>query len=361
MVESVVTSKPSPPSDPTAGQDGPRPSTATVTRRPDTSTGERSSMAAALALAAESSSRASRRRLRRAALVMANGGDVNDVRRLLPRHWSDAFRAGHRANCLPELVTALTELEASRGERRRVVSGTWTYPLAMFAVVTLTLVGITTFAWQYLRPFERDVAEPMSWIFGQWGTTPERTDGYGIYLWLQTSYVGFCSLLLLGIVSAALWFAIRPTAHEPVWSYGLWNGWNVRRLAAREEITRLLSVFVGAQRPLDEAFESIRDMAVSPTARKAAGAARKLVALGDDPRPAFPRANLLFDPAQQQPGLTEATLRQEATLCRLACSAAIEQGLRPTGILITVMTSILIILGFLAIALPGLLHFNLWA
>jgi hypothetical protein len=141
-----------------------------------------------------------------------------------------------------------------------------------------------------------------------------------------------------------------------MWTYFLWNGRRVRAAAAREELLRFLAVFVAAERPLPDAFTAIQQMARSPLARQVAKRCKSRVVAGDDPLPEFPRvvsAQLGHDFNVQ---LSAASLFEEADLVALGLDSDIESRLVVTRFALVAVIASLLVLGFLTVTIPGLLH-----
>lgn len=311
-------------------------------------------IAANVALIAElSQDSRTRRAYRRAADKLIAGCDVEDVAHSVPKRLGHCLRAGRDAGCLGALLEQERVLAENRSKRQRAAHAMLSYHGLMLVLVTAFAIAITAFGWNFVRPVEQSVADALDW---DWRPSEKKADVFYWYLVFQTTFVGVCAVLL---VATTIWAVVRtlwPGSRAPMWTYFLWNGHRIRAAAAREELLRFLAVFVTAKRPLPEAFAAMRNMAHSSLARRVAKRCECRAIAGDDPLPEFPRVHSATVGHDFNVHMTADSLHEEAAFVALGLESDIDSGLVITRFAMIAVIACLLLLGFLTVTIPGLLH-----
>ena len=238
----------------------------------------------AAAVLAERSPRGVRGGVRELARTLAEGGDAGAAK--LPPRLKAAVDAGLEHGCLPEVLDASLQTARDRQRRGTRLAGRVAYP-ALVLVASAVVAGVAATELQMSSPLtsfelwgeDRPVSRRPFWeLF-------PRDSGGNL---LPSGAVR--SLVRLASVPAALAgaLALAAVAAASGGRTGRWPwaalpfGPRVRTADAESESLRLLSVYVGASRPLPDALETVGRSAESAVARGwAAGQAGRVAGGGE--------------------------------------------------------------------------------
>ena len=333
-------------------------SSTTPTDSVPTGAGDTVSIAASLIVLGEGYSNGRiRRALLKAGEDLASGVDIETVAGTLPPRFASLLQEGSRSGCLAELVSAERANDRNRQANGQLVASILSYHGLMAVLVTVFLVGYLTFSWTVLRRVVHEFH-----MFANGGSADDgNTRIFDFLLSAATVLSGLFALVVAGYFIASVVRRATNATGPPVWSWLLPNGSAIRQGDAVMEAFRFLAVYVANERPYPEATDAVQRIAHSSLTRCQSAVAHGLAVSGSNPAEAYSTKLIMqqrdvIAPTLALP-LTSNGLSGTAALIAKMTEAEVERGARITRFVLTLVMAILLLLCFLIVAAPGLIHF----